>query len=81
MIYAPFEERVKNAVNELHIPEYEVEDYVKEIDKARDSYHKYFTYERLDTINNRDLLIDSSTMSQDDIAEFIISAARKKLNF
>ena len=32
MIYAPFEERVKNAVNELRIPEYEVEDYVKEID-------------------------------------------------
>ncbi len=81
MIYAPFEERVKNAVNELRIPEYEVEDYVKEIDKARDSYHKYFTNERLDTINNRDLLIDSSTMGQDDIAEFIISAARKKLNF
>ena len=45
------------------------------------NFDKYFTNERLDTINNRDLLIDSSTMSQDDIAEFIISAARKKLNF
>ena len=81
MIYAPFEERVKNSVNQLRIPEYEVVDYVKEIDKARDTYHKYFTNEKLDTINNRDLLIDSSTMSQDDIANFIIEAAKKKLKF
>ncbi|MGN1280850.1 MAG: AAA family ATPase [Succinivibrio sp.] len=81
MIYAPLEERIKNAVNELRIPEYEVEDYVKEIDKARDSYHKFFTDEKLDTTKYRDLLIDSSTMSQNDVVEVIIDAARRKLNF
>ena len=68
MIYAPLEERIKNSVNELRIPEYEVTDYVKEIDRARDSYHKFFTDEKLDTIKYRDMLIDSSTMSQDEIA-------------
>ena len=81
MIYAPLEERIKNSVNTLRIPEYEVADYVKEIDKARDSYHKFFTDEKLDTLKYRDLLIDSSTMSQDDIADIIIESAQRKLKF
>lgn len=81
MIYAPLEERIKNSVNELRIPEYEVTDYVKEIDRARDSYHKFFTDEKLDTVKYRDMLIDSSTMSQDEIADCIIDVARRKLHF
>ena len=81
MIYAPLEERIKNSVNELRIPEYEVTDYVKEIDRARDSYHKFFIDEKLDTIQYRDMLIDSSTMSQDEIADCIIEAAKRKLHF
>ncbi|MGN0901760.1 MAG: AAA family ATPase [Succinivibrio sp.] len=81
MIYAPLEERIKNAVNELRIPEYEVSDYVKEIDKARDSYHRFFTDEKLDTTKYRDLLIDSSSMSQDEVVDVIIEAAKRKLKF
>lgn len=81
MIYAHLEERIKNSVNELRIPEYEVTDYVKEIDRARDSYHKFFIDEKLDTIKYRDMLIDSSTMSQDEIADCIIEAAKRKLHF
>lgn len=79
MIYAPLSERIKNAVNSLRIPEYEVNDYLKEIDKARDSYHRFFTEEELDTVSYRDLLIDSSSMSQEDIVDVIIEAARRKL--
>lgn len=81
MIYAPLETRITNSINELRIPEYEVSDYVKEIDKARDSYHRFFTDDPLDTTKYRDLLIDSSTMSKEDIATTIIEAARKKLQF
>lgn len=81
MIYAPLAERIKNSVNTLRIPEYEVNDYVKEIDKARDSYHKFFTDEKIDTVKYRDLLIDSSVMSQDECADLIIAAARAKLKF
>lgn len=81
MIYAPLEERIKNAVNTLRIPEYEVNDYVKEIDKARDSYHRFFTDEQLDTLKYRDLLIDSSIMSQEETADFIIAVAKAKLKF
>lgn len=81
MIYAPMKERIKNSVNELRIPEYEVNDYLKEIDKARDSYHRFFTEENLDTVEYRDMLIDSSSMSQDDVVDLIIDAARRKLKF
>ncbi len=81
MIYAPLDVRITNSINDLRIPEYEVSDYVKEIDKARDSYHRFFTGENLDTVKYRNLLIDSSSMSQDEIADTIIETARRKLNF
>ncbi len=81
MIFAPFEERVKNSVNSLRIPENEVDDYVKEIDRARDSYHKFFTDEPLTTVKYRDLLVDSSAMTQDEAVDLIIRAASAKLKF
>lgn len=81
MIYAPFENRIKHAVNDLGIPDYEVVDYVKEIDKARDSYHKFFTNEPQDSIKYRDMLLDSSIMSNHDAAATIIAAAKIKLQF
>ena len=80
MIYAPLKERIKNSVNELRIPEYEVNDYVRKIDRARDTYYRLFTGEHLTTVNNRDLLIDSSSMDIDKAVDVIISAARYKLN-
>ena len=33
MIYAPFEERLKNSINDLRIPEYEVANYVRKLIK------------------------------------------------
>jgi len=81
MIFAPFDVRVKNSVNSLRIPEYEVDDYVKEIDRARDSYHKFFTDEPLTTVKYRDLLVDSSSMTQDEAVDLIIRAASAKLKF
>ena len=81
MIYAPFEARIRNAVSELGIPDYEVVDYVREIDKARDSYHKFFTNEPQDSIQYRDILMDSSIMTQHEAATTLIAAARLKLKF
>ncbi len=81
MIFAPLKDRIINSINELRIPNYEVNDYVREIDRARDSYHKYFTEEPLNTTVNRDLLISSSFGSKEEIAELIVASAKVKLKF
>lgn len=79
MIYAPLEARIKNSINELRIPDFEVDGYVRKIDRARDAYYRIFTGEHLTTVKNRDLLIDSSSMEIDEAVDVIIAAARAKL--
>ncbi len=79
MIYAPLQARIKNSINELRIPEYEVDSYVRKIDRARDTYYRLFTGEHLTTVEDRDLLIDSSSMEIDEAVDVIIAAARAKL--
>ncbi|MDD7021780.1 MAG: cytidylate kinase-like family protein [Aeromonadales bacterium] len=79
MIYAPLKARIRNSINELRIPDFEVDSYVRKIDRARDAYYRLFTGQHLTTIENRDLLIDSSSMGIDEAADVIIAAARAKL--
>lgn len=79
MIYAPLKARIRNSINELRIPDFEVDSYVRRIDRARDAYYRVFTGEHLTTVENRDLLIDSSSMGIDESVDVIIAAARAKL--
>lgn len=79
-IYAPFQKRIINSINQLDIPEEQVRDFVNEIDRARDSYHRFFAGCYFDTPENRHLMIDSSSMPIDDVVDLIINAAQKKLN-
>lgn len=79
MIYAPLKARIRNSINELRIPDFEVDSYVRRIDRARDAYYRVFTGEHLTTVENRDLLIDSSSMGIDEAVDVIIAAARAKL--
>ncbi len=81
MIYAPEHLRVLKAIEDLNVPECEAIGYVKEIDKARDYYHRYFTDLPLDTTQNHDMMLDSSIMSKEEAAELIIMAAKTKLKF
>lgn len=79
MIYAPLKARIRNSINELRIPDFEVDSYVRKIDRARDAYYRVFTGEHLTTVENRDLLIDSSSMGIDEAVDVIIAAVRAKL--
>ena len=61
-ISAPFEDRVKRAVEVYGISEKHAADYVKRIDKQRTSYYNYYTDKRWGTPQNYQLCLDSSAL-------------------
>lgn len=64
-ISAPFEDRVKRAIDVYGITEKHAEEYVKKIDKQRVSYYNYYTDKRWGTPWNYQLCIDSSALGID----------------
>lgn len=74
-ISAPFEDRVKRAVEVYNIDEKHAADYVKRIDKQRTSYYNYYADKRWGSPQNYQLCLDSSALgidgSVDIIADFL----------
>lgn len=64
-ITAPFEIRVKRAVESYGIAEKHAADYVKRIDKQRTSYYNYYTDKRWGMPQNYHLCLDSSALGID----------------
>ena len=64
-ISAPFEVRVKRAVEVYDIAEKHAADYVKRIDKQRTSYYNYYTDKRWGSPSNYQLCLDSSALGID----------------
>lgn len=77
-IYAPYEARLDNCVNVLGFDAAEARTMIKQVDKARKNYHKYYTGEAPDTISNRQILIDSSMYGVDGTAEILVDMVKKK---
>ena len=50
---------------------------IASVDKARNSYHKCYTGTLPSDPENMDLMINSSIMSIEDIADMIVDTARK----
>lgn len=70
-IGAPFEYRVKRAIEVYGIEEKHAENYVKRIDKQRTSYYNYYTDKRWGQPQNYQLCLDSSVLGIDDTVKFI----------
>lgn len=64
-ISAPFETRVKRAIEKYGIAEKHAADYVKRIDKQRTSYYNYYTDKRWGAPQNYQLCLDSSALGID----------------
>ncbi|MEE1196431.1 MAG: cytidylate kinase-like family protein [Lachnospiraceae bacterium] len=65
-IHAPYEKRLENSVKQLGLDPVYAEKMIRDVDRAREIYHKFYTGEDFDTIANRNICIDSSLMSIDD---------------
>ncbi len=70
-ISAPFEDRVKRAIEVYNIGEKHAADYVKRIDKQRTSYYNYYTDKRWGSPQNYQLCLDSSALGIDGSIDII----------
>lgn len=70
-IGAPFEYRVKRAVEVYGIEQKHAESYVKRIDKQRTSYYNYYTDKRWGQPQNYQLCLDSSVLGIDGTVKLI----------
>ena len=70
-ICAPFEDRVKRAIEVYGIEEKHAADYVKRMDKQRISYYNYYTDKRWGSPENYALCVDSAVLGMDGSAELI----------
>ncbi len=77
-IYAPFEVRVRNSVEQLGLSEDEARRMCVEVDKARDSYQMRYAGCLLDDKRTKNLLIDSSLFGVEGTAEFLVEAVKRR---
>ncbi|MCQ2536920.1 MAG: cytidylate kinase-like family protein [Lachnospiraceae bacterium] len=79
-IYAPYEQRMKNCVDTLHLSPQEAKKMISDVDKARELYHvRYAGYLPQDE-NHKDILINSGFLGVEGTAEVLEYMIRKKLD-
>ena len=52
---------------------------IKEVDAARENYHKMYVQGYTNPFDNRDICIDSSRFGVDGTAEILVDIVKKKL--
>lgn len=77
-IYAPYAFRLNNCVNKYGMSTDQAKHMILQVDKARSAYHKKYTGTLPNDIHIMDLMINAAMMSEDDVADIIVSAATKK---
>lgn len=78
-IYAPYNERVKNCVNYLGMEEKDAKRIIKEVDTARENYHRVYVPKYSSPFDNRDICINSSKYGINGTAEIIAGIISEKM--
>lgn len=79
-VYAPFEKRFDNCVNQLMMDPKTARDTIHRVDKARDEYRRTFEPEAADSeLTHRHILIDSSKFTIPDCADILCMCAQRSL--
>lgn len=77
-IYAPYEARVKNCVEDLHMGEAEARRMIKMVDEARDHYHMHYAGFLPNDQRFKEIMIDSSMLGTDGTAEYLVDAVKRR---
>lgn len=77
-IYAPYERRVENCINDLKIEPSEVRKMINEVDKNRDDYHLHYAGYKPDDKDHKDILIDSSLLGTEGTADFLVELIKRR---
>lgn len=79
-IYAPYEARVKNSIEELGLDELEAKRMIRDVDEARDSYYMHFAGFKQDDKRFKDIMIDSSFLGIEGTADCLVDIIKKKFD-
>ena len=77
-IYAPYEERLKNCTEVLHMDLKTAKKMMKDVDKARENYCKRYCTEVYTIFDNKDIMLDSSKFGVDGTARIITSIVKQR---
>lgn len=77
-IYAPFEKRLDNCINELKMDEKTAVRTIKEIDRARTNYQKKYCPEVNSIFDHKDIMLDSSRFGIDEAADILSGIVRSR---
>jgi cytidylate kinase len=77
-IYAPYEARLKNCTDILQMDLKTAKRMIKEIDAARENYHKIYCPNYTSPFDYRDIMLDSSRFGIEGTAMVIAEIVRKR---
>ena len=77
-IYAPYEDRIVNCVNELGMDTKQAKKMIADVDRARDAYHMRYVKYLPNDLNHIDLMVNSAAFGVEGTAEFLVSLIRQK---
>lgn len=77
-VYAPYEARLKNCIESLGMEEKTARKLIKEVDRAREYYHKIYVPGYTSPFDNRDICIDSSKFGIDGTAKILETIVRDR---
>lgn len=77
-VYAPYEDRIVNCVNDLGMDPRQAKKMIADVDKARDAYHMRYVKYLPNDMNHIDLMVNSAMFGVEGTAEFLADLVRKK---
>ncbi len=77
-IYSSYENRLENCVKDLDLTVEEAKRMIREVDKARESYHLNYAGYRPEDPAYKDIMIDSSLLGVDKTAEYLAQLIKLK---
>ena len=77
-IYAPYQTRLENCTKLLGMDEKTAKRMIRDVDAARENYHKFYIPGYSSPFDNRDLCIDSSRFGIEGTAELIAELVRNR---
>lgn len=79
-IYAPYDKRLQNCIDNLHMSPETAKKMIADVDSARDAYHLRYTKSLPSNINQNDILIDSSFLGINGTATYLCDLIQQKLS-
>lgn len=77
-IYAPYQARFDNCVNELLMSPDTARSMIKEVDRARNAYYRHYAGYRVGDPKHQDLLVNSATFGIDGTASMLCHVVRSR---